>query len=95
MHSHLLFVYCYCCCYCFGGGGGRVTRSKTHERLNMWEGLELEPMMFQFLRVLTLLLALEVVHDGTCVQICEKYPSPDPCQPGGVWDPVLNRLIAT
>ena len=48
-------------------------------------------MMFIRLRILTLLLALEVVHDGTCVQICEKYPSPDPCQPGGVWDPVLNR----
>ena len=25
------------------------------------------------------------------VDICKHYPKPDPCLPGGEWDPVLNR----
>ena len=39
------------------------------------------------------LVVLALFHGGESVRICEDYPSPDPCRPGGVWDPVLNRYI--
>ena len=25
------------------------------------------------------------------IDICGTYPHPDPCLPGGEWDPALNR----
>ena len=38
--------------------------------------------------VLLLTLCIEGV---VCMEICEIYPKVDPCLPGGVWDPVLQR----
>ena len=42
------------------------------------------------------LLCLVFVCASACgpassIDICGKYPSPDPCRPGGLWDPVLER----
>ena len=33
-------------------------------------------------------------HPSRTVDICGNYPHPDPCLPGGEWDPALNRCSA-
>jgi hypothetical protein len=42
---------------------------------------------------LVCLLALFYTSQVRSVGICEKYPNPDPCLPGGVWDPVVQRQV--
>ena len=37
-------------------------------------------------------LSLVVVLASAELDTCRRYPEVDPCMPGGVWDPVLNRL---
>ena len=40
-----------------------------------------------------LALLFSILGEVTAVDICSDYPKPDPCLPGGEWDPVLNRYI--
>ncbi|CAI8010918.1 hypothetical protein GBAR_LOCUS7120 [Geodia barretti] len=37
-----------------------------------------------------LALLFSILGAVTAVDICSDYPKPDPCLPGGEWDPVLN-----
>ncbi len=44
------------------------------------------------------LVALPVLLGYLCgcsraVDICGRYPRPDPCLPGGIWDPILDRSV--
>ena len=36
-------------------------------------------------------IAILCLGRGNSVEICARYPKPDPCLPGGVWDPVIQR----
>jgi len=40
---------------------------------------------------LAVLATLGLSAQAVRVDICARYPNPDPCLPGGVWDPILNR----
>ena len=42
---------------------------------------------------LAVLATLGLSAQAVRVDICARYPNPDPCLPGGVWDPILNRYI--
>ena len=41
--------------------------------------------------VFALLIAVVSWRQVVAVDICSNYPRPDPCLPGGEWDPVINR----
>jgi len=50
-------------------------------RITIWTGM---------LVMLNVGVSMKGVSDG--VDLCDK-PFPDPCVPGGKWDPLLERLV--
>ena len=43
--------------------------------------------------ILATVTLLACSEELLAVDICGRYPDPDPCLPGGVWDPILNRSV--
>lgn len=65
------------------GVGVRVTAAAIY---NLGTGVTMS--LYTYVAVVFASFSLSVAVD-----ICGKYPHPDPCLPGGEWDPVLNRSV--